>query len=98
MAEVAPALGGHVTQYETTVTAKGQVTLPQRMRLDLDIREGDKLVFTKLDDARWVLSRIMREPPDIDVLIGRFKTPGDERTTDEIMEDVRGRRPGERLP
>ncbi len=85
-------------QYEATVTTKGQVTIPQKMRLDLDIREGDRLVFTKLDDARWVLSRIVRQPPDIDALRGRFRTPGDPRTTDEVMEEVRGRRPGKPLP
>ena len=98
MAEVAAALDGHAAHYEATVTTKGQVTLPQKMRLDLDIREGDRLVFTKLDDGNWVLGRIMRDPPDIEALRGRFKTPGDERTTDEIMEEIRGRKPGEPLP
>jgi hypothetical protein len=29
--------------------------------------------------------------------LGKFTTPGEQRPTDEIMEDVRGRKPGEPL-
>jgi AbrB family looped-hinge helix DNA binding protein len=98
MAEVAAALDSGEKRYEATVTTKGQVTLPQRMRLDLDIREGDRLVFAKRPDGTWVLSRILGEVPDIDALRGMGKTEGVRRSTDDIMEDLRGRRPGEPLP
>lgn len=34
----------------STVTQKGQITIPIDIRKALDIKEGDKIAFTKVDD------------------------------------------------
>lgn len=86
------------TTVEAAVTSKGQITLPQRLRRDLDIRPGDRVVFTRLDDGHWVLGRTLGKVPDIVALIGFGSDPEERQTTDQIMEDVRGRRPSEPLP
>ena len=80
------------------MTSKGQITLPRRVRQDLDIRPGDRVVFTRLEDGNWVLGRTLGQIPDILALVGFGKDPEERRSADQIMEDVRGRRPGEPLP
>jgi AbrB family looped-hinge helix DNA binding protein len=34
----------------TTVTSKGQVTIPQALRQELGIRQGSRIVFSRVDD------------------------------------------------
>lgn len=36
---------GETDTFEATVTSKGQITLPVRLRAMLGVKEGDKLVF-----------------------------------------------------
>jgi|GEM_PF-6602377 len=96
MSEVAATRDAGVT-IEATVTSKGQFTLPERLRRELDRQRGDRVTFTRLADGNWLLGRILGKVPDIEALIG-FGREADERTTDQIMEDLRGRRPGEPLP
>lgn len=84
--------------FEATVTTKGQITLPQRIRQDVDIREGDRVVFTRLPDGAWILSRIKRDRPNLGALRGFRKQPGPPVDVDLVLEDLRGRRPGEPLP
>ncbi len=59
----------------------------------MDVRVGDRVVFTRLPDGNWVLGRLAGHPPIIEDLLGFGATRGDPRTTDEIMVDVRGRDP-----
>ena len=33
--------------FEATVTSKGQITIPSRLRTDLRLKPGDKLVFSQ---------------------------------------------------
>jgi antitoxin PrlF len=40
-----------VEVFEATVTSKGQVTLPVRLRTALGLKTGDKLVFQRGDDG-----------------------------------------------
>ena len=39
------------------IQPRHQVTLPKEVRCDLDVKPGDKLMFTKLTDGSWNLSK-----------------------------------------
>lgn len=41
-----------------SVTKKYQVTIPKQVREDLKIHQGDKVVFVKDKDDRWVLMTV----------------------------------------
>jgi len=44
----------------TTVTSKGQVTIPKRVREAMDIRPGSKVVFDVNGEGELVLRKSMR--------------------------------------
>ena len=73
----------------TTVTAKGQVTIPKSVRDLLGIVPGSKVDFRRAADGSVVLSRADREQPP-----SRFAKlrghAGKGLTTDEIMALTRG--------
>jgi antitoxin PrlF len=72
----------------TTVTSKGQVTIPQRIRKRLGIVPGDKVEFELAEDNRVVLTKVGAEPPPsrFRKLRGRL---GSGMSTDEIMALIR---------
>lgn len=41
-----------------SVTKKYQVTIPKEVREDLNIHQGDKVVFIKEKDGNWVLMTV----------------------------------------
>lgn len=41
-----------------SVTKKYQVTIPKEVREDLNIHQGDKVVFVKEKDGKWVLMTV----------------------------------------
>lgn len=41
-----------------SVTTKYQVTIPKEVREDLNIHQGDKVVFVKDKDERWILMTV----------------------------------------
>lgn len=45
----------------TRLSSKFQITLPKRVREDLEAREGDRIVFIK-DIDKWVLVRLPSNP------------------------------------
>lgn len=47
----------------TTVTSKGQVTIPQSLRQQLGIRQGSKVVFTLVGDH--VEMRVVHTPATV---------------------------------
>ena len=47
----------------TTLTTKGQVTIPKAVRDELGLREGDRVAFRVLDDGTVII-----EPENIDLL------------------------------
>ena len=41
-----------------SVTKKFQVTIPKEVREDLNIQQGDKVVFVKTSEGKWVLMSV----------------------------------------
>jgi len=77
----------------TTVTAKGQVTIPKTIRQALDIRERDRLLFL-IEGERLVLIPLRHRP--LRELYGAFPPtrsyPGHQAVREEIRSQL-----GERM-
>ena len=77
----------------TTVTAKGQVTIPKPVRDRLGIKPGNAVAFELAQDGRIVLVKV-----DGEGRVSRFEAMrgrvGRGLTTDEIMQLTRGDSPG----
>jgi antitoxin PrlF len=73
----------------TTVTSKGQVTIPKPFRDQLGIGPGSQVVFRLADDGSVVI-----EKADASKQVSRFAglrgSAGPGMTTDEIMALLRG--------
>ncbi len=77
------------TRLMAKVTSKGQVTIPKGIRRELDIKEGDTVMF-RLGEEQAVMTRI----PDLMELAGSVEVPEDKRglSWDEIRSIVRQER------
>lgn len=73
----------------TTVTSKGQVTIPKPVRDLLDLRPGSRVNFLRTDEGRVELVPVEehRRPSPLSKLRGHA---GDGLSTDEIMALTRG--------
>ena len=71
---------------KTTVSEKGQVTIPKPLRVRLGIRSGQVLEVHE-DRGRLVMSKPARPKDAIDKLYGILKLG---RSTDKIMDELRG--------
>jgi AbrB family looped-hinge helix DNA binding protein len=75
----------------TTVTSKGQVTIPKHVRDAMDIRPGTKVIFELNKDGDRVLRKcgaISTRPPDrFEAVLG---TADIKWRTDELMALLRG--------
>jgi AbrB family looped-hinge helix DNA binding protein len=73
----------------TTVTLKGQVTIPKPVREHLGIGPGSRIVFRRADDGSIVLEKAdgARQPSRFAELLG---AAGPGLSTDEIMAMTRG--------
>ena len=73
----------------TTVTSKGQVTIPKRVRDRLDIKAGSQVDFALTADGQIVLLKVGAIP-----MVNRFEAlrgrAGVGMTTDQIMALTRG--------
>ncbi len=73
----------------TTVTSKGQVTIPKPVRDRLGIEPGSAVEFELAEDGRFFLVRADGKTP-----VSRFEKlrgiAGPGMSTDEIMELMRG--------
>jgi len=72
----------------STITAKGQVTIPKAIRERLGLNEGDKLEFS-IDDAGSIVAR-PRHAANICGILGDF-APDIPITVDAMKEAVRRR-------
>ncbi len=49
---------------ESTLTTKGQITLPKAIRIALQLKSGDKIIFEILEDGTYAL-----KPKTLDVSV-----------------------------
>lgn len=70
---------------KVTVSEKGQVTVPKRLRERLDIRPGDELDFAE-EDGRLVASKSAPQDP-VGSVYGSVRL---DHSTDEIIRELRG--------
>ncbi len=68
---------------ETTLTSKGQVTVPREIREQLGLTAGDKLTFTRLSNGTVVMRAKTRKLQD---LAGILKRPGQPKISIEDMD------------
>jgi antitoxin PrlF len=59
----------------TTLTSKGQVTVPRAVREQLGLKAGDKMVFTVLSDGTVVMRPKTRRLADLAGLLKRPEQP-----------------------
>jgi AbrB family looped-hinge helix DNA binding protein len=75
----------------TTVTSKGQVTIPKPVRDRLNLKPGSAVDFELADDGRVVLVKAGKKPTQIKSRFERFRGSATVKmTTDEIMALMRG--------
>ena len=72
----------------TTMTTKGQVTVPREIRDRLGLKSGDKMVFTMLSDGTIVMRPKTRRLAD---LAGSLTRPGQPRIAIEDMTPFRSK-------
>jgi AbrB family looped-hinge helix DNA binding protein len=73
----------------TKVTSKGQVTIPKDIRESLGIKVGDEVDF--IENERGVVTMRKKLPPrEFHKWIGFLADAFEGKTTDEIMEELRG--------
>jgi len=73
----------------TTVTSKGQVTIPKPVRDRLGIGPGSRVDFRQAADGRIVLEKAEGQPPPSRFAQARGSA-GPGMTTDELMVLLRG--------
>lgn len=71
---------------KSTVSNKGQVTIPKALRTRLGIREGQELEFEERD-GRLVVSKVA---PEGDPTLALYGILGPRRSTDALIEELRG--------
>ena len=73
----------------TTVTSKGQVTIPKQVRDYLGIEPGSEVNFRRAEDGSIIIERAdgTRPPSRFAKLVG---SAGPGPTTDELMALLRG--------
>jgi antitoxin PrlF len=75
----------------TTLTSKGQVTIPKRLRDHLRLKPGAEVQFEVIADGRVViLAKTKSGKSRFAKLVGSAKGKGPNMTTDEIMALTRG--------
>jgi antitoxin PrlF len=71
---------------ESTLTSKGQVTVPREIRERLGLESGDKLAFTLLSDGTVVMRAKTRQLLD---LAGSLTRPSQPKVSIEEMNPFR---------
>ena len=77
----------------TTMTSKGQVTIPKRLRDHLRLKPGAEVEFEVITDGRVVIlakGKTARSKSVFAKIRGSAKGKGPNMTTDEIMALTRG--------
>jgi len=72
----------------TTVTTKGQVTIPKAVRDELGLKEGDRVAFRVLEDGTVIVEP---ETNDLSDLRGILKPKRKGVTISDMDEAIRGK-------
>jgi len=75
---------------KTTVSEKGQITIPKRLRDRLGLRPGTVLEFEEANGK--LIGRKLAPADALDELVGIFELPGG---TDAFIREIRGPGPDE---
>lgn len=70
----------------TTLTSKGQITIPREIRDRLGLKSGDKLAFTLLSDGTLIVRAKTKRLIDI---AGSLTRPNQPKVTIEDMDPFR---------
>ncbi len=76
----------------STVSSKGQVTIPQEVRVRLGLRPGDRVEFVAQGD-RTVIRPVREHVNPFDQYIGKFPHLRTRREIHDWISAVRGRNP-----
>lgn len=68
-----------------TISEKGQVTIPKKLRDDFGIRKGDRLEFSAERDGIKIRKRVNVDA--LEELRGSIKLPA---SVDELIDEMRG--------
>lgn len=79
-------------RFEATVTSKGQVTLPARLRSALGIKSGDKLVFHRGDGGEVRVEAMTETLADLGGIVRRASVVVDGDRIARWIEESRGAR------
>ncbi len=69
----------------TKLSSKFQITLPKKVREDLEVTEGDRILFIKKGES-WVVLRLPGDPVEALKYLGR--RVGVKGTTKEVHEEM----------
>lgn len=73
----------------STVTQKGQVTIPIDIRRALGIKEGDKVVFTKFKDS---IALTISHKTELSALYGYLPKPNKALSIEEMNTIIEGKK------
>lgn len=79
---------------KSTISSKGQITVPAEIRRKLGLTAGTVVAF-EVHEGTAVLRKGHDGKHPVDVVYGSLKF---ERSTDEILDEMRGPRPTKRRP
>jgi len=71
---------------KTVVSERGQVTIPQRLRTQLGIHQGDVLDFEE-EGGRLVATKVTATTDPVDAVYGIIEL---DRSVDEVLAEMRG--------
>lgn len=69
----------------STITSKGQVTLPKAVRQSLGLQPGDKIEFVVTENGQVLVRPITRK---VDEVFGKLHRSGRKAASVEVMDDA----------
>jgi antitoxin PrlF len=74
-----------------TVTSKGQITIPVEVRNELNLKPGDKIMFAKAGERRFIMMAKNRSIKDLKGMFGKFhRTVSTEEMNEAIARGAAG--------
>ncbi|KKM09483.1 hypothetical protein SY88_17850 [Clostridiales bacterium PH28_bin88] len=70
------------------ITVKGQVTIPQKVRMALGVKAGDEIEFERTEKGYLIKKKI--GPSPFSKYVGHLRSKAG-KDTDVLIEDLRGR-------